>query len=174
MEKTTRWTFFWKINNKEVLAKSSNVGTVKVALKIPSNAMYHYLNLLGFGNRPITVAGYAKRNFAKMEIMGRYKSSNYFLWLWCWCNWIQLARAYTVFTQNGSFFQVKSLFLIERVKKLQYFQNTWWQKWRKCSLRPLGSMELKGGKSGWLFSCWKNGHHKKNWEWKYQINTSSM
>ena len=73
----------YEIDDKGSIGKVKQCWNCEGGFKIPSNAMYHYLNLLDLGNLPIYRCWVWKWHFTKMEIMGRYKSSNHFLWLWC-------------------------------------------------------------------------------------------
>ena len=127
-----------------MLAKSSNVGTVKVALKIPSNAMYHYLSLLGFGKSPdLPLLGMRNGTLPKWKSWDDINQATISYGYGVDVTLIQLARAYTVFTQNGYILPIKISFLDRVGQKPQYFQNMSWQRWRKCLLRPLESMELE-------------------------------
>lgn len=85
-----------------VIQKSSNVGTTKIALSLPAEAMWEMFDSLGFGKSP--------RLGFPGEVSGRLRP---------WKNWrpieqatmsyghgisvslIQLARAYTVFARDG-------------------------------------------------------------------------
>lgn len=115
---------FGKLTIREVLAKSSNVGTVKVALKIPSNAMYHYLNLLGFGKSPdLPLLGMRKGTLPKWKSWGDINQATISYGYGVDVTLIQLARAYTVFTQNGYILPIKISFLDRAGQKTPIFSE---------------------------------------------------
>ena len=96
-----------------------------MALKIPSNAMYHYLNLLGFGKSPdLPLLGMRNGTLPKWKSWGDINQATISYGYGVDVTLIQLARAILFSHKTVIFFQLKSLFLIEWVKKPQYFQNT--------------------------------------------------
>ena len=115
---------FGKLTIREVLAKSSNVGTVKVALKIPSNAMYHYLNLLGFGKSPdLPLLGMRNGTLPKWKSWEDINQATISYGYGVDVTLIQLARAYTVFTQNGYILPIKISFLDRVGQKTPIFSE---------------------------------------------------
>ena len=115
---------FGKLTVKDVLAKSSNVGTVKVALKVPSNSMYHYLNLLGFGKSPdLPLLGIRTGTLPKWKTWEDINQATISYGYGVDVTLIQLARAYTVFTQNGYMLPVKISSLDREGQKTPIFSE---------------------------------------------------
>ena len=99
---------FGKLSVKDVLAKSSNVGTVKIALQLQSNEMYHYLNLLGFGKTPdLPLLGLRTGTLPKWKDWEKINQATISYGYGVDVTLIQLARAYTVFTKAGYILPVK-------------------------------------------------------------------
>jgi cell division protein FtsI (penicillin-binding protein 3) len=87
---------------EQVLAKSSNVGTAKLAMRLSSDMLHHAFTQAGFGSAPQTgfpgeVGGRLRNPASWREIEKITMSYGYGLSV----NLVQLARAYTVFASNG-------------------------------------------------------------------------
>ena len=75
--------------------------------------MYHYLNLFGFGKSPdLPLLGMRNGTLPKWKSWEEINQATISYGYGVDVTLIQLARAYTVFTQTVIFFQLKSLFLI--------------------------------------------------------------
>jgi len=94
----------------EVVQKSSNVGTVKIALQLPPREMWELYSQLGFGRRPQVdfpgAAGGRLRPYKTWRTIGQATMSyGYGLSV----SLLQLARAYTVFARDGELVPVTML-----------------------------------------------------------------
>lgn len=94
----------------EVLQKSSNVGTARIAERIPTEVMASYLQRAGFGRSPQT--GFPGEAHGRLRAPQSWRpiekatmSYGYGLSV----NLVQLARAYTVFANQGQLVEVTLL-----------------------------------------------------------------
>lgn len=94
----------------EVLQKSSNVGTARIAERIPTEVMARYLERVGFGRSPQT--GFPGEAHGRLRAPQSWRpiekatiSYGYGLSV----NLVQLARAYTVFANQGQVVDVTLL-----------------------------------------------------------------
>ena len=107
---------FGNISVTQVLQKSSNVGVSKIALSLPHDTLYRYLQTLGFG------AGTMQQNFPRENagILLPYASLSDFEYATMSFGYamttslLQLTHAYTAFANNGklcpiSFYKLKNL-----------------------------------------------------------------
>jgi cell division protein FtsI (penicillin-binding protein 3) len=99
---------------EEVIQKSSNVGTAKMALAMPPQKMWEFFTSLGFGQAPRigfpgAVAGRLRpyRNWRPIEQATMSYGHGLSVSL------IQMARAYTVFARNGDLMPV-SMFRVDK------------------------------------------------------------
>ncbi len=86
----------------EVIQKSSNVGTVKIAMRMPAHDMWEMYSKVGFGQKPQlpfpgTVAGRLRPYKTWLPIEQATMSYGYGLS----ASLFQLAQAYSVFARNG-------------------------------------------------------------------------
>jgi cell division protein FtsI (penicillin-binding protein 3) len=90
------------LNVNEVIQKSSNVGTVKIAMRMPAHDMWEMYSKVGFGQKPQlpfpgTVAGRLRPYKTWRPIEQATMSYGYGLS----ASLFQLAQAYSVFARNG-------------------------------------------------------------------------
>jgi cell division protein FtsI (penicillin-binding protein 3) len=86
----------------EIIQKSSNIGTVKMAMQLPAERLWNLYNDLGFGSTPKTgfpgeASGRLRNAKAWRPIEQATMSYGYGVSV----SALQLARAYTVFTNDG-------------------------------------------------------------------------
>jgi cell division protein FtsI (penicillin-binding protein 3) len=86
----------------QVIAKSSNVGTVKIALQIPPSTLWETYSQLGFGQAPrIGFPGAAAGRLRPAKSWGPVEQATISYGYGLSTSLIQLAQAYTVFARNG-------------------------------------------------------------------------
>ena len=86
----------------EVIQKSSNIGTAKIALQLPSERLWNLYNDLGFGSLPKT--GFPGEATGRLRAARTWKPIEQATMGYGYgvsVSAIQLARAYTVFTNDG-------------------------------------------------------------------------
>jgi cell division protein FtsI (penicillin-binding protein 3) len=99
----------------EVIQKSSNIGTVKIALQMPSREMWELYSKLGFGQKPVlpfpgVVSGRLRPYKSWRPIEQATMSYGYGLSV----SLFQLAHAYTVFGRDGDMVPVTMFKMSER------------------------------------------------------------
>ncbi len=99
----------------EVIQKSSNVGTAKIALQMPSREMWEMFSKVGFGQKPIlpfpgAVSGRLRPYKSWRPIEQATMSFGYGISV----SLFQLARAYTIFAREGDLVPVSMLKTGER------------------------------------------------------------
>ncbi len=93
---------FGVLSIEDILAKSSNVGTVRVALKMKPVKMYKYYELLGFGKTPdLPLLGLAKGKLSPWQVWRDIDQATISYGYGVSVTLLQLARAYSVFARNG-------------------------------------------------------------------------
>lgn len=86
----------------QVIAKSSNVGTVKIALQIPPQTLYDTYTRLGFGQAPqIGFPGAVAGRLRPAKSWGPVEQSTISYGYGLSTSLMQIAQAYTVFARNG-------------------------------------------------------------------------
>ena len=86
----------------EVIQKSSNIGTAKMALRLPSETLWNLYNDLGFGTLPKTgFPGEAKGLLRPVKTWKPIEQATMAYGYGVSVSAIQLARAYTIFTNDG-------------------------------------------------------------------------
>ena len=86
----------------EIIQKSSNIGTAKIALQLPSERLWALYNDLGFGSPPKT--GFPGEASGRLRAVKAWKPIEQAIMGYGYgisVSAIQLARAYTIFTNNG-------------------------------------------------------------------------
>ncbi len=86
----------------EIIQKSSNIGTAKVALQLPSEKLWNLYNDLGFGIAPKT--GFPGEATGRLRALKTWKPVEQATMSYGYgvsVSALQLARAYTVFTNDG-------------------------------------------------------------------------
>ncbi|OUV29171.1 MAG: hypothetical protein CBC60_05200 [Betaproteobacteria bacterium TMED100] len=101
---------FGVLSVSDVLAKSSNVGTVRVALKLSPSHMYEYYQTLGFGKPPnLPLGGLAKGKLSSWKNWDAVTRATISYGHGVSVSLAQLAQAYTVFAREGDLIPI-SLF----------------------------------------------------------------
>jgi cell division protein FtsI (penicillin-binding protein 3) len=101
---------FGVLSVSDVLAKSSNVGTVRVALKLNPSHMYDYYQTLGFGKSPnLPLGGLAKGRLAPWESWDAVTRATISYGHGVSVSLAQLAQAYTVFARKGDLMPISLL-----------------------------------------------------------------
>ncbi len=86
----------------EVIQRSSNIGTAKIALQLPSERLWNLYNELGFGNTPKTgFPGEASGRLRPVKTWKPIEQATMSYGYGVSVSALQLARAYTVFTNDG-------------------------------------------------------------------------
>ena len=86
----------------EVIQKSSNIGTAKIALQMPSERLWNLYNDLGFGSAPKTgFPGEASGRLRAVKTWRPIEQATMGYGYGVSVSALQLARAYTVFTNDG-------------------------------------------------------------------------
>ncbi len=86
----------------EVIQKSSNIGTARIALQLPSEKLWNLYNELGFGSVPKT--GFPGEASGRLRAVKSWKPIEQATMGYGYgvsVSALQLARAYTIFTNNG-------------------------------------------------------------------------
>jgi cell division protein FtsI (penicillin-binding protein 3) len=86
----------------EIIQKSSNIGTAKIALQLPSEQLWNIYNELGFGTAPKT--GFPGEAKGRLHPVKNWKPIDQAAMGYGYgvsVSAIQLARAYTIFTNDG-------------------------------------------------------------------------
>jgi cell division protein FtsI (penicillin-binding protein 3) len=86
----------------EIIQKSSNIGTAKLALQLPPEKLWALYNELGFGLTPKT--GFPGEASGRLRAAGSWKPIDHAVMGYGYgvsVSAIQMARAYTVFTNDG-------------------------------------------------------------------------
>ncbi len=93
---------FGALSVSDVLAKSSNVGTIRVALKIRPSHMFDYYQTLGFGKSPnLPLGGLAKGKLSPWQNWDSVTRATISYGHGVSVSLAQLAQAYTVFARSG-------------------------------------------------------------------------
>lgn len=105
------------LSPEAIIEKSSNVGIVKIAMKMSAEELWQYYQNLGFGHDlgvflPGESPGYIKRHESWEKVEQATHSYGYGFNI----NLLQLARAYTVFTNQGKLLPVS---VVKKVKTAQ-------------------------------------------------------
>ena len=86
----------------EIIQKSSNIGTAKIALQLPSERLWNLYNDLGFGSVPKTgFPGEASGRLRAVKTWKPIEQATMGYGYGVSVSVLQLARAYTIFTNNG-------------------------------------------------------------------------
>ena len=94
----------------EILQKSSNVGTARIAERLPNEVMWRQLQRAGFGRAPQTgVPGEAHGRLRAPQSWRPIEKATMSYGYGLSVNLVQLARAYTVFANRGSLVDVTLL-----------------------------------------------------------------
>ncbi|MBL8522098.1 MAG: penicillin-binding protein 2, partial [Betaproteobacteria bacterium] len=91
-----------QLNVAEIIQKSSNIGTAKMALQLPAERMWSLYNDLGFGTAPKT--GFPGEASGRLRAVKTWKPIEQATMAYGYgvsVSALQLARAYTVFTNDG-------------------------------------------------------------------------
>ncbi|MEP7156387.1 MAG: penicillin-binding protein 2 [Betaproteobacteria bacterium] len=86
----------------EVIQKSSNIGTAKIALQLPAERLWSLYNELGFGTAPKT--GFPGEASGRLRAAKNWKPIEQAIMSYGYgvsVSALQLARAYTIFTNDG-------------------------------------------------------------------------
>ncbi len=91
----------------EIVQKSSNVGTAKIAERLPNEVMWRHLQRAGFGRAPQTgVPGEAHGRLRAPQSWRPIEKATMSYGYGLSVNLVQLARAYTVFANRGALVDV--------------------------------------------------------------------
>ena len=94
----------------EIIQKSSNVGTAKIAERLPNEVMWRHLQRAGFGHAPQTgVPGEAHGRLRAPQSWRPIEKATMSYGYGLSVNLVQLARAYTVFANQGALVDVTLL-----------------------------------------------------------------
>ena len=94
----------------EIIQKSSNVGTAKIAERLPNEVMWRHLQRAGFGRAPQTgVPGEAHGRLRAPQSWRPIEKATMSYGYGLSVNLVQLARAYTVFANQGALVDVTLL-----------------------------------------------------------------
>lgn len=86
----------------QVIAKSSNVGTVKIALQIPAKTLWETYSRLGFGQAPqVGFPGAVAGRLRPAKTWGPVEQATISYGYGLSTSLMQIAQAYTVFARNG-------------------------------------------------------------------------
>jgi cell division protein FtsI (penicillin-binding protein 3) len=86
----------------EIIQKSSNIGTAKLALQLPSETLWNLYNELGFGSLPHTgFPGEATGRLRPVKTWKPIEQATISYGYGVSVSALQLARAYTIFTNDG-------------------------------------------------------------------------
>ncbi|HAW44767.1 MAG TPA: cell division protein [Sutterella sp.] len=86
----------------EVIAKSSNVGTVRIALQLPSQTLWKTYSELGFGQKPeVQIPGATSGKLRPAQRWGVVEHATIAYGYGVSVSLAQLARAYTAFAREG-------------------------------------------------------------------------
>ncbi len=91
-----------RLSVAEIIQKSSNIGTAKIALQLPSEQLWNLYNDLGFGSAPRT--GFPGEASGKLRAAKTWKPVEQATMGFGYgvsVSALQLARAYTIFTNDG-------------------------------------------------------------------------
>ena len=91
-----------RLSVAEIIQKSSNIGTAKIALQLPSEQLWNLYNDLGFGAAPKT--GFPGEASGKLRAVKTWKPIEQATMGYGYgvsVSALQLARAYTIFTNDG-------------------------------------------------------------------------
>ncbi len=91
-----------KLSVAEIIQKSSNIGTAKIALQLPSEQLWNLYNDLGFGASPKT--GFPGEASGKLRAVKTWKPIEQATMGYGYgvsVSALQLARAYTIFANDG-------------------------------------------------------------------------
>jgi cell division protein FtsI (penicillin-binding protein 3) len=91
-----------RLSVAEIIQKSSNIGTAKIALQLPSEQLWNLYNDLGFGTAPRT--GFPGEASGKLRAVKTWKPIEQATMGFGYgvsVSALQLARAYTIFTNDG-------------------------------------------------------------------------
>lgn len=86
----------------EVLAKSSNVGTAKIALDLPAQTLWDLYTAVGFGQAPRVGAGAVAGRLRPAKAWRPIEQATISYGYGVSVSLLQLARAYTVFARDGN------------------------------------------------------------------------
>ena len=90
------------ITVSQVIAKSSNVGTVKIAMNMDSQTLWETYNQLGFGQAPrVGFPGATAGRLRSVKYWGPVEQATNSYGYGLSASLMQLAQAYTVFARNG-------------------------------------------------------------------------
>ncbi|OUW00289.1 MAG: hypothetical protein CBD16_06820 [Betaproteobacteria bacterium TMED156] len=93
---------FGILSVSDVLAKSSNVGTVRVAMKLRPSHMHEYYETLGFGKHPnLPLGGVTKGTLLPWQNWDNVTRATISYGHGVAVSLVQLAQAYTVFARSG-------------------------------------------------------------------------
>lgn len=86
----------------EIIQKSSNIGTSKIALQLPSETLWNLYSELGFGSTPKTgFPGEASGRLRAAKTWRPFEQATMSFGYGISVSALQLARAYTIFTNDG-------------------------------------------------------------------------
>ena len=115
---------FGILSVSDVLAKSSNVGTVRVALKLNPSHMYDYYQTLGFGKSPnLPLGGLAKGRLSPWQSWDKVTRATISYGHGVSVSLAQLAQAYTVFARSGDLIPISLLKSNFKRRGIQVFSN---------------------------------------------------
>ncbi len=93
---------FGLLTVSQVIAKSSNVGTVKIALQIPAQTLWETYSRLGFGQAPqVGFPGAVAGRLRPAKSWGPVEQATISYGYGLSTSLMQIAQAYTVFARNG-------------------------------------------------------------------------
>ena len=93
---------FGLLTVSQVIAKSSNVGTVKIALQIPAQTLWETYSRLGFGQAPqVGFPGAVAGRLRPAKTWGPVEQATISYGYGLSTSLMQIAQAYTVFARNG-------------------------------------------------------------------------
>lgn len=93
---------FGLLTVSQVIAKSSNVGTVKIALQIPAQTLWETYSRLGFGQAPqVGFPGAVAGRLRPAKTWGPVEQATISYGYGLSASLMQIAQAYTVFARNG-------------------------------------------------------------------------
>lgn len=86
----------------EVIQKSSNVGTVKIAMQLPAREMWEMFSEVGFGQKPtLPFPGVVSGRLRPYKSWRPVEQATMSYGYGVSCSLLQVARAYTVFARDG-------------------------------------------------------------------------
>ena len=93
---------FGLLTVSQVIAKSSNVGTVKIAMQIPAQTLWETYSRLGFGRAPqVGFPGAVAGRLRPAKTWGPVEQATISYGYGLSTSLMQIAQAYTVFARNG-------------------------------------------------------------------------